>query len=984
MANADCIVIQGSNMAECHPVGYQWVVEARMRGAKVIHVDPRFTRTTANADKHVPIRAGSDIVLLGALIHGVLEQDLFFDEYVRHYTNAANLISEDYQGPEDLEGLFSGFDPTTHTYNNATWQYALDEDGEPLVDPTLEDPRTVFQILKRHYARYTPEAVETTCGISPKDFDYLLRAVTENSGRDRTTCFAYAVGWTQHSLGAQFIRTASILQLLLGNMGRPGGGVMALRGHATIQGSTDIPTLFNLLPGYLPMPSAVIHDRFDDYLTGVGRPETQKGFWSNGDAYTVSLLKAWWGDAATEDNDFAFDYLPRINGAHGTYQTAVRMLEDGVDGFFVLGQNPAVGSANGRMQRMAMSHLKWLVVRDFSLIESATWWKDGPEIESGELAPEDIDTEVFFLPAANHTEKAGSFTQTQRLVQWRHKAVDPPGQAQSELDFFHTLGVKIRERLEGSEDPRDRPLLDLTWDYPIDEHGDVDVEAVIREINGFHIGGEDDGRPVDGFNELRGDGSTASGCWIYAGVYAGGENQAARRKPRTEQDETALEWGWAWPANRRILYNRASADPEGRPWSERKRHVWWDADAGRWTGSDVPDFPADRAPGSTFESAYGGTGSLRGDDPFIMQADGKGWLFAPSGMIDGPLPTHFEPQESTVRNPLYRQQNNPTRMTMPREDNLSAPGAGLPGSEVYPYVFTTYRLTEHHTAGGMSRWLPYLSELQPEMFCEVSPELAAEVGLEPYGWATIVSPRAAIEARVLVTKRMRPLTIAGQTIHQIGLPYHWGAGGGGAVVEGDSANDLLGVTMDPNVFIQASKSLAGAIMPGRRPRGPDRQDLVEKFRSEAGLTEESGNQHVTVPPEYVAASVAAGHLAEPLSQEELEVAYGPHGPGCTCDTPMVEGADFRRAEQPTPMTHTHTDDRTGRVGILPGAEAVAEGPAGGSVGEPTAETPRGDVEEAAQEPAEEDAEVRDDADGPGDGRAQDDDGGPRTEREDDR
>ena len=938
MANADCIVIQGSNMAECHPVGYQWVVEARMRGAKVIHVDPRFTRTTANADKHVPIRAGSDIVLLGALIRGVLEQDLFFDEYVRHYTNAANLISEDYQGPEDLEGLFSGYDPTTHTYDNATWQYALDEDGEPLVDPTLEDPRTVFQILRRHYARYTPEAVETTCGIPPDDFDYLLRSVTESSGRDRTTCFAYAVGWTQHSLGAQFIRTASILQLLLGNMGRPGGGVMALRGHATIQGSTDIPTLFNLLPGYLPMPSASIHDRFDDYVTGVGRPETQKGFWSNGNAYAVSLLKAWWGDAATEDNDFAFHNLPRINGAHGTYQTAVRMLEDGVDGFFVLGQNPAVGSANGRMQRMAMSHLKWLVVRDFSLIESATWWKNGPEIESGELAPEDIDTEVFFLPAANHTEKAGSFTQTQRLVQWRFKAVDPPGQAQSELDFFHALGVKLRERLKDSEDPRDRPLLDLTWDYPIDEHGDVDVDAVIREINGFHIGGENDGAAVSGFNELRADGSTASGCWIYAGVFAGDENRAARKKPRAEQDETALDWGWAWPANRRILYNRASADPQGLPWSERKRHVWWDADEGRWTGRDVPDFPADRSPDSTFESAYGGTGSLRGDDPFIMQADGKGWLFAPSGMIDGPLPTHFEPQESSVRNPLYRQQNNPTRVTMPREDNLSAPGAGLPGSEVYPYVFTTYRLTEHHTAGGMSRWLPYLSELQPEMFCEVSPELAAEVGLEPYGWSTIVSPRAAIETRVLVTRRMRPLTIDGKTIHQIGLPYHWGSGGGGAVVEGDSANDLLGVTMDPNVFIQASKSLAGAIIPGRRPRGPERQDLVEKYRSEAGLTVESGNQHATVPVEHIAASVGAGRLTEPLSQEDLEVAYGPHGPACTCDTPMVEGADFRRAQQKSFTTVTTTDDRTGRVDILPGAEAVAEGPAGESAEGPAGET----------------------------------------------
>ena len=350
------------------------------------------------------------------------------------------------------------------------------------------------------------------------------------------------------------------------------------------------------------------------------------------------------------------------------------------------------------------------------------------------------------------------------------------------------------------------------------------------------------------------DGTTAGGCWIYAGIYAGGQNMAARRKPRDEQDETAAEWAWAWPANRRILYNRASAAPDGTPWSERKKFVWWDEESGKWTGKDVPDFPIDRAPSARSDQAHGGPANLDGDDPFIMQADGKGWLFAPSGMIDGPMPTHYEPQESTVANPLYDQQSSPTRLVMRREDNLSAPGAGNPGSEVYPYVFTTYRLTEHHTAGGMSRWLPYLSELQPEMFCEISPELAAEVGLEPYGWATLVSPRAAIEARVLVTRRMTPLTIGGKTIHQIGLPYHWGVGGD-ATVEGDSANDLLGVTMDPNVFIQNSKYVAGTIMPGRRPRGPELVDFVEKYQREAGLSPESGNQLVTVSDDVVAASL---------------------------------------------------------------------------------------------------------------------------------
>ena len=876
MANADCIVIQGSNMAECHPVGFQWVEEARARGARVIHVDPRFTRTSAVSDKHIPIRAGSDVVLLGALINHVLTNDLWFKEYVVPYTNAATLINENFRDTEELGGLFSGLDPETGQYDPSTWAYAEvdaehDESdpehgagasaraagheygsgGPPLAharvvrDETLQHPQTVFQILKRHYARYTPEMVRDICGVSVEDFDYLARSIVENSGRDRTTCFAYAVGWTQHTLGVQFIRTATILQLLLGNVGRPGSGIMALRGHASIQGSTDIPTLFNLLPGYLPMPKAGTHDTLGDYLDAVGSKK-QKGFWANADTYTISLLKAWWGEAAGPDNDWAYDYLPRLSGPHGTYQTVMGMLADEVEGYFLLGQNPAVGSAHGKMQRMGMAHLKWLVVRDLNLIESATWWKDGPEIASGELRTEDIETEVFFLPAATHVEKAGSFTQTQRLLQWRHKAVEPPGDCQSELQFFYDLGNRIKARLAGSTDERDRPLVDLTWDYPTDEHGDPDGEAVLAEINGYHLTGADAGKPVSSFTELRADGSTAAGCWIYAGVYADATNQAARRVPHGGPGRTQSQWGWSWPADRRILYNRASADPDGKPWSERKKLIWWDPEKSRWVGDDVPDFVADRAPGSRPDPDLGGPAALAGDDPFIMQADGKGWLFAPRGVLDGPLPTHYEPQESPVANLLYPQQQNPSRIIFPRKDNLSAPSAGEPGADVYPYVFTTYRLTEHHTAGGMSRWLPYLSELQPEMFCEVSPELAAERGLEPYGWATIVSPRAAIEARVLVTERMTPLVIGGHTVHQIGLPYHWGVGSD-AVVSGDAANDLLGVTLDPNVQIQESKVGSCDIRPGRRPQGEELLRLVAEYQSRSGTTVETDNIRVTEP-----------------------------------------------------------------------------------------------------------------------------------------
>lgn len=891
MANADCIVLMGGNMAEAHPVGFQWVSEAKAKGARVIHVDPRFTRTSAVADKHISIRAGSDVVLLGALINYAITHEKYFREYVVAYTNAATLVSADFRDTEDLDGLFSGFDAETGEYDASSWAYeepaaqsddsgggedgnvespGHPDDGPPVKDravghehgsggpplehgatvrdDSLEHPRTVFQIVKRHYSRYTPEMVRDMCGISVRDFDYLARAVTDNSGRERTTCFGYATGWTQHTFGAQFIRAASVLQLLLGNIGRPGGGIMALRGHASIQGSTDIPTLFNLLPGYLPMPSAGKHDSFADYIDAI-TSKAEKGFWANAEDYTVSLLKAWFGDAATAENDWCYDHLPRLTGPAGTFQTTVDMLADKVDGYFVLGQNPAVGSANGRQARMAMSHLKWLVVRDLNMIETATWWKDGPEIESGELRTEDIATEVFFLPAATHVEKAGSFTQTQRMVQWRHQAVEPPGQCQSEMDFFYELGRRIRERLAGSTDERDRPLLDITWDYPLDQHGNPDPEAVLSEINGYHVTGPDAGKNLTSYTQMRRDGSTAGGCWIYTGVYTGADtdgpsNSAARRVPQGGGGVTQHEWGWVWPADRRILYNRASADPDGRPWSERKRYMEWDADAGRWVGPDVPDFPVDLAPDARPDPSVGGVEALCGDDPFVMQADGKGWLYAPRGLVDGPLPTHYEPQESPVVNTLYPQQQSPARVLFPRADNLDAPSGDVPGSEVYPFVFTTYRLTEHHTAGGMSRWSPYLSELQPEMFCEISPELAAERGLTNEGWATIVSPRGAIEARVLVTDRMMPLTINGRQVHQVGLPYHWGVGSD-AVVSGDAANDLIGVTLDPNVQIQESKVGSCDVVAGRRPQGRALLDLVRTYQERAGVTVETDNQHIT-------------------------------------------------------------------------------------------------------------------------------------------
>ena len=869
LQNSDCIVIQGSNMAEAHPVGFQWVMEAKKRGATVIHVDPRFTRTSAMADVHVSLRAGSDIAFLGGLVNYVLQHDLWFHEYVLTYTNAPFLVREDFQDTEDLDGLFSGFDADRRTYSTETWQYAgirvgadeRDKDerkekyeekgtghqfgsggaaldpGEAEQDKTLQNPRCVLNVLKRHFARYTPEMVHEVCGVEPKDFLRVAEAVTRNSGRDRTTAFVYSVGWTQHTVGAQYIRTASILQLLLGNMGRPGGGILALRGHASIQGSTDIPTLYNLLPGYIPMPHAHKHEGLDEYLH-LNTP--RGGFYGEMPSYLVSLLKAYWGDNALPSNDFCFDYLPRLTGDHSTYPTVLKQIDGACKGYFVMGENPAVGSANGRMQRLGMANLDWLVVRDFSLIESATWWKNGPEIETGEMRTDDIATEVFFLPAAAHTEKAGTFTNTQRLLQWRHKAVEPQGDQRSDLWFIWHLGRLIREKLAAQQDDGeaadsiDRPVLDLTWDYPLEgPHDDPSPEAVLREINGWDA----DGKALSTYLDLKDDGSTTCGCWIYAGCFADEVNQAARRKPGQDQTWVAPEWGWAWPLNRRILYNRASADPDGKPWSERKVYVWWDEKQQKWTGHDVPDFAPDKRPDYVPPKDARAADAIGGDAPFVMQTDGRGWLFVPSGLTDGPLPTHYEPQESPFSNALYKQQSNPARQILGRPDNLSNPPGTDAAAEVFPYVVTTYRLTEHHTAGGMSRWLPYLAELQPEFFCEVSPELAQERGLDNLGWATIVSARTAIEARVLVTRRMSALRVGGRVVHQVGLPYHWGPNG---FVTGDAANDLLGVTLDPNVHIQESKAGTCDIRPGRRPRGPALLAMVDDYRKRANITVDTG------------------------------------------------------------------------------------------------------------------------------------------------
>jgi formate dehydrogenase major subunit len=845
----------GSNMAENHPVGFQWVMEARERGAHVIHVDPRFTRTSAMATKWVGIRAGSDIAFLGGIVNYILEHDLWFEEYVKHYTNAPVVIDERFADTEDLDGFFSGWNAEEGKYDPESWQYAgmethgaagqreTDTRGEqsghgghggglhhgepPEEDQELQHPRCVFQLLKKHYRRYTPEFVAENCGCRVEDFLHVAKALTQNSGREKTSAFCYAVGWTQHTVGVQYIRTAAIIQQLLGNMGRPGGGIVALRGHASIQGSTDIPTLFNILPGYLPMPHTEFYGDHEEYIEANTSPT---GWWGHFEAYWVSLMKAYFGESATAENDWLFKKLPRIDDDNGVYQTALDMLDGKVKGYIIAGENPAVGNSHSKLHRQALAKLDWLVVRDLVEIESAAFWYDSPEIESGELKLEEIPTEIFFMPAAAHTEKDGSFTNTQRLLQWHWQAVEPKGDCRSELWFYFHLGRMIKQKLADSEEPRDELIKALRWEYPT--HSQIrepDAEAVLAEISGWEIS---TGEYLDGYPKLKADGSTVCGCWIYCGVYKDGINQAARKKPHWEQESyVAPEWAWAWPANRRILYNRASADPDGNPWSERKKFVWWDAEEKKWTGLDVPDFEEEKPPDYVPPDDAEAEDAIAGDHPFIMQADGRSWLFVPQGLEDGPLPTHYEPDESPFENRLYSQRANPRRQQFERPENPTNPSGDEPGADVYPYVATTYRLTEHHTAGGMSRFVPYLSELQPAMFCEVSPQLAAEAGLVHGGWATIYSTRGAIEARVLVTDRIPPIEVQDRMTHQVGLPYHWGSRG---LTTGGSANDLSSIVLDPNVHIQEVKAFSVGVRPGRRPRGKALPKFVEEMRRRAG------------------------------------------------------------------------------------------------------------------------------------------------------
>lgn len=841
LANADWVITMGSNMAENHPIAFRFLVEAKRKGATLIHVDPRFTRTGALCDIHAPIRSGSDIAFLGGMIRYILEGDHWFREFALAYTNIANIIEGGYQDPEQHDGVFSGFDPKQGTYDEATWQYrgktvpsAIAEhrvqgeqsgpqsesmaEGPAPQDPTLQHPMCVYQILKRHYARYTPEMVEQVTGCPKETFLAICRVVTENSGRDRTGAFAYAVGWTHHTTGVQIIRAATIIQGLLGNVGRPGGGIMALRGHTSIQGSTDIPTLYNMLPTYLPQPNAFHdHGTLDRYIASE-TPAT--GWWHNFPKYIVSLLKAWYGDAARADNEWGYGHIPKLTGDVSQLPMTLAMLNGVVKGQFMIGQNPVVGAVNTLLVEQGLARLEWLVVRDCAMTETANFWQKGNRVQRGEVRPEEIGTEVFFFPAALAGEKAGTVTNTSRLVQWHDAVCEAPGDNRSDLWFIYHLGRRLKELYAESTAPRDAAIQALTWDYPTEgPRQEPTAEAVLREINGYTVA---DRKLLPNYQALQEDGSTACGGWMYSGICPEeGHNKARSRRPDGPGGPGShAGWAFAWPSNRRTLYNRASADPEGRPWSERKKMVWWDPAEERWTGLDVPDFEPTKRPDyqPDWSKHPHGMEALSGAAPFIMEPDGHVQLFVPSGLKDGPLPTYYEPLESPVENLLYRrQQTNPAARIWAQPGN-ELHGLGDPR---FPYVLTTFRLTELHCGGVMSRVSPHTAELQPEAFVELPPELARELGIEHLGWATLSTLRGEVEMRAMVTERLTPFTIGGRRVYQVGVPWVYGWEG---YARGDVANVLLAITGDANTSIHTTKALTCNLRAGRRKgarSGPD-------------------------------------------------------------------------------------------------------------------------------------------------------------------
>ncbi len=759
--NANLVVVMGGNAAEAHPCGFKWVIEAKIKNkARLLVIDPRFTRTAAVADMYVQIRPGTDIALLGGVISYLLANNRIQTEYVRAFTNATFLIREDFKF---TDGLFSGYDAAAHKYDRSTWAYELDANGYAKVDPEMQHPRCVLQLMKKHYESYTPEVVSRVTGVPKERFLQICEWMASTAAPDRTMTSLYALGWTQHTVGSQNIRCMACLQLLLGNMGMPGGGVNALRGHSNIQGLTDVGVLSDLLPGYLGAPVEAEPD-LKTYLERrtpkMLRPN-QMNYWQNYPKFMASLLKAWYGKAATKENDFAYDYLPKNDKTYDILQVFQLMSEGKINGYFCQGFNPLASIPDKGKLLQSLSKLKFLVIIDPIVTETSNFWQNRDEYN--DVDPKSIPTEVFRLPSTCFAEEDGSLVNSGRWLQWHYKGAEPPDEAKGDNEIIGQLFTRIRGLYQKEGGTFPDPILNLNWPYKVPHS--PSPEELAKEFNGYALQDIPDpkepgkiavraGEQLPGFAFLQADGSTACGCWIFAGSWTQAGNQMARRDPSDPYGLGAtLGWAWSWPANRRIMYNRASADADGKPWDPNRKYVFWDGN--KWTGADIPDLNPTSPPED-------------GMHPFIMNADGAGHLFALASLADGPFPTHYEPFETPLEiNPLSPQAlSNPAARVF--KDDLARMGT----AKEFPFVATSYRLTEHFHFWTKHAEIP--SILQPEQFVEIGEGLAQLRGIGNGDVIVVRSKRATIRVKALVTKRIGTLQVEGNDVHIVGIPIHWG------------------------------------------------------------------------------------------------------------------------------------------------------------------------------------------------------------------
>jgi len=790
LKNADVILIMGSNAAEHHPIAFKWILRAKEKGAAIIHVDPRYTRTSARCDFHVPLRSGTDIAFLGGMINYIMENNKYFKDYVLNYTNASFIVDG---GFYFKDGLFSGYDAKNRKYDKGTWTFEKDSDGVPRRDMTLQHPRSVFQLLKKHYSRYTLDKVSSITGVSKENLLKVYEIYSATGVPDKAGTECYALGWTHHTVGSQNIRTMAIIQLLLGNMGIAGGGINALRGEPNVQGSTDHCILYGNLPGYLKMPVSSL-DSLDKYLkkcTPVSNDPQSANYYANYPKFFVSFLKSLWNDKATKDNEFGYDWLPKMDDgkAYSTMHMFDAMYDGKVKGYFCVGADTALSTPNSNKVRKAMENLDWLVGENIFNNETYEFWR-GPGVD-----PTKIKTECFLLPASASMEKEGSQSNSGRWVQWKYKAAEASGDAIPVGEIEIKIMAEVKKLYEKEGGPGAEAIVNLKWDY-LDRKGRMDVLKVAQQINGHFT--QDlvvDGKTIKKgslcptFGMLKDDGSTACGNWIMSGSFgADGENRMMRRG---KEDPTGLglfpNWSFAWPVNRRVIYNRASCDVNGKPYNPQRKLLEWTGD--KWVG-DVPDGPwppmADKE---------------KGKYPFIMKQDGVASLFGP-GMAEGPFSEHYEPLESPLeKNPMSSQRTNPAIEIFKGEMDVFASA-----SEKFPYVCTTYSCTEHWCTGALTRWQAWLLEAMPELYVEIGEKLAKEKGIKNGERIKVISARGEAPCVAMVTKRFKPFQVEGKTVHQVGMPFNYGwlypeKGKGG-----DSTNRLTPTVGCPNTFCPEYKA----------------------------------------------------------------------------------------------------------------------------------------------------------------------------------